>query len=152
MTVFSGKGVYGAVAIGKISLFKKQETAIRRIRIQDTEKEKSRVAAAKEAALKQLSEIYNKALKEVGETNAQIFDIHMMMLDDEDYNESIENIIDTQGVNAEYAVSVTSDNFAAMFSSMDDTYMKARAADVKDISNRIIANLNGAATDNEISS
>lgn len=152
MTKFSGKGVYGAIAVGKISLFKKQEAAIRRIRIQDTEKEKSRVAAAKDAASKQLSEIYNKALKEVGETNAQIFEIHMMMLDDEDYNESIENIIETQGVNAEYAVSVTSDNFAAMFSSMDDTYMNARAADVKDISNRIIANLTGTNLEDKNSS
>ena len=143
MERFTGKGVYGAVAIGRISIFKKPDAPVTRVRIDDTKAEKERVAAAKSAAARQLSEIHEKALKEVGEAHAQIFEIHLMMLDDEDYNESIENIIDTQSVNAEYAVAVTSDNFAQMFSSMDDAYMQARAADVRDISNRIIANLTG---------
>ncbi len=143
MEKFTGKGVYGAVAIGRISVFKKTDAPVTRVRIDDTKAEKERVAAAKSAAARQLSEIHEKALKEVGEAHAQIFEIHLMMLDDEDYNESIENIIDTQSVNAEYAVAVTSDNFAQMFSSMDDAYMQARAADVRDISNRIIANLTG---------
>ena len=143
MKIYTGKGVYSAIAFGKISLFRKQETVIRQVRIIDTEAEKARVETAKAAATEQLQVIYEKALKEVGETNAQIFEIHMMMLEDEDYNESIQNIIDTQKVNAEYAVAITADNFAEMFSSMEDTYMQARAADVKDISNRIIANLTG---------
>ena len=147
MMKFTGKGVYSAVAIGKISIFKKQETTIKRVRTEDSEAEKKRVAEAKEAASNQLQAIYEKALKEVGETNAQIFEIHMMMLEDDDYNESIENIIESQKVNAEYAVAVTADNFAEMFSSMDDPYMQARAADVKDISNRIIANLTGTVSD-----
>ena len=143
MKQFTGKGVYGAVAMGKISLFKKQDTVIQRTSVTDTEAEKARVEAAKAAASEQLQAIYEKALKEVGETNAQIFEIHMMMLEDDDYNESIQNIIDTQKVNAEYAVSITADNFAEMFSAMDDAYMQARAADVRDISDRIIANLTG---------
>ena len=143
MKQFTGKGVYGAVAMGKISLFKKQDTVIQRTSVTDAEAEKARVEAAKAAASEQLQAIYEKALKEVGETNAQIFEIHMMMLEDDDYNESIQNIIDTQKVNAEYAVSITADNFAEMFSAMDDAYMQARAADVRDISDRIIANLTG---------
>ena len=151
MTKFTGKGVYGAVAMGKISVFKKQDTAIKRVHTEDSEGEKKRVAEAKQAATEQLQRIYDKALKEVGETNAQIFEIHMMMLEDDDYNESIENIIDSQKVNAEYAVAVTADNFAEMFSSMDDPYMQARAADVKDISNRIIANLTGNVSDGSAS-
>lgn len=141
MNRFEGKGVYGAVAIGKISVFKRQEVSVKRNHITDAESEKARLAAAKELAVGQLQEIYDKALKEVGETNAQIFEIHMMMIEDEDYNESINNIIETQMVNAEYAVAVTSDNFSSMFSSMEDAYMKERAADVRDISNRIIRNL-----------
>lgn len=143
MKKFTGKGVYGAVAMGKISVFQKQDTLIQRTSVKDTEAEKARVEAAKAAAAEQLQAIYEKALKEVGETNAQIFEIHMMMLEDDDYNESIQNIIDTQKVNAEYAVSITADNFAEMFSAMDDAYMQARAADMRDISDRIIANLTG---------
>lgn len=143
MKKFTGKGVYGAIAMGKISVFQKQDTLIQRTSVKDTEAEKARVEAAKTAAAEQLQAIYEKALKEVGETNAQIFEIHMMMLEDDDYNESIQNIIDTQKVNAEYAVSITADNFAEMFSAMDDAYMQARAADVRDISDRIIANLTG---------
>lgn len=152
MREYTGKGVYGAIAVGKISIFKKQDTVIQRTSVANTEAEKARVEAAKTAASEQLQAIYEKALKEVGETNAQIFEIHMMMLEDEDYNESIQNIIDTQKVNAEYAVSVTADNFAEMFSAMDDAYMQARAADVRDISDRIIANLTGTAAAQNTSS
>lgn len=139
MTIFNGKGVYGAIALGKISVFKRREAEVRRVHIDAPEAEKARLTAAKEKALAQLQEIYDKALREVGEANAQIFEIHMMMIEDDDYNESIESIIDTQSVNAEYAVAVTADNFAEMFASMEDAYMQARSADVKDISNRIIA-------------
>ena len=112
MIKFTGKGVYSAVAIGKISLFKREEVKVKRIHVTNTEYEKGRVQNAKEVSLRQLVEIYEKALKEVGETNAQIFEIHMMMLEDDDYNESIENIIESQKVNAEYAVAVTADNFS----------------------------------------
>lgn len=143
MKKYQGKGVYGAVAIGNIALFKKSEASVKRIRVDDTDSEKSRFEQAKALAIGQLQEIYDKALKEVGETNAAIFEIHQMMLDDEDYNDSINNIIDSQSVNAEYAVAVTADNFAEMFSSMDDAYMNARAADVRDISNRLIDILSG---------
>ena len=145
MKKFTGKGVYGAIAMGKISVFQKQDTLIQRTSVKDTEAEKARVEAAKAAAAEQLQAIYEKALKEVGETNAQIFEIHMMMLEDDDYNESIQNIIDTQKVNAEYAVSITADNFAEMFSAMDDAYMQARAADVRDISERLVSVLSGNA-------
>ncbi len=143
MKIYQGKGVYGAVAIGKISLFKKPEAAVKRVRIENTDGEKSRFEQAKAAALDQLQEIYDKALREVGEANAAIFEIHRMMLEDDDYNESVNSIIESQSVNAEYAVAVTADNFAEMFSAMDDAYMQARAADVRDISNRVINNLTG---------
>ncbi|MCI5669279.1 MAG: phosphoenolpyruvate--protein phosphotransferase [Oscillospiraceae bacterium] len=143
MTRYVGKGVYGAVAIGRISMFRKNDAAVQRVRVEDTKEEISRFEAAKSAASQQLCEIYEKALKEVGETNAAIFEIHQMMLEDEDYNESVCNIIENQQVNAEYAVAVTADNFSEMFSAMDDAYMQARAADVRDISNRVIANLSG---------
>lgn len=145
MKKYSGKGVYGAIAIGKISVLKKNDAAVTRVHVEDAAAEKARVEKAKQAAAEQLQAIHDKALKEVGEANAQIFEIHIMMLEDEDYNESIANIIDTQQVNAEYAVAVTSDNFAEMFAAMDDAYMQARSADVRDISNRIIANLTGTA-------
>ena len=145
MKKYSGKGVYGAIAIGKISVLKKNDAAVTRVHVEDAAAEKARVEKATQAAAEQLQAIHDKALKEVGEANAQIFEIHIMMLEDEDYNESIANIIDTQQVNAEYAVAVTSDNFAEMFAAMDDAYMQARSADVRDISNRIIANLTGTA-------
>jgi len=148
MKKFQGKGVYGAIAIGVVSVFKRQEASVRRTHISDAAAELERVENAKTKALEQLSSIHEKALKEVGETHAQIFEIHMMMIEDDDYNDSIRNIIETQMVNAEYAVAVTSDNFSEMFASMDDAYMQARAADVKDISNRIIACL-GDGGDNE---
>lgn len=143
MKKYMGKGVYSAIAIGRISVFKKKDLAVKRMRCEDTETEKKRVENAKNLAKEQIGTLYEKALKEVGEANAQIFEIHMMMLDDEDYNESIDNIIDTQKVNAEYAVAVTADNFFEMFLAMDDAYMQARSADIKDISNRIIANITG---------
>lgn len=147
MKKYVGKGVYSAVAIGKISVFRRKDVLVSRRHIEDVEAEIKRVEEAEQASAEQLQAVYEKALKEVGETNAQIFEIHIMMLEDEDYNDSIRNIITTQKVNAEYAVSVTADNFSEMFASMDDAYMQARAADVKDISNRVIANLSGNVQD-----
>lgn len=151
MERFQGKGVYSAVAIGRISLFQKADTAVKRVHVTETGAEKARFEQAKALAVRQLDEIYSKALREVGEANAAIFEIHQMMLDDDDYNDSINNIIESQGVNAEYAVAVTADNFAEMFSAMDDAYMKARAADVRDISNRLISNLSGNASAESVS-
>ncbi|MDY3790987.1 MAG: phosphoenolpyruvate--protein phosphotransferase [Oscillospiraceae bacterium] len=144
MTKYRGKGVYGAIAIGRISVFKRQDVQVKRIKIENADDELARLEAAKEKASAQLREIYEKALKEVGEANAQIFEIHMMMLEDDDYNDAITEMIRGQQVNAEYAVAATSDNFAEMFASMDDSYMQARAADVQDISNRLIACLSGS--------
>lgn len=134
MQVYSGKSVFGGIAIGKISVYRKNEQQLKRVRTEDTKGELARYEAAKAAAIEQLQELYQKALKEVGEANAAIFEIHQMMLDDVDYNESVENIIETQKINAEYAVAVTGDNFAQMFRAMDDDYMRERAADVKDVS------------------
>ena len=139
MTTLTGKGVYGAIALGRISVFKRKDASVKRTHIDNIEAEKARLEAAKAKAAEQLQNIYSKALKEIGEANAQIFEIHMMMIEDEDYNDSISSIIETQSVNAEYAVAVTADNFEKMFASMDDAYMQARSADVKDISNRIIS-------------
>ena len=143
MQVYSGKSVFGGIAIGKISVYRKNEQQLKRVRTEDTKGELARYEAAKAAAVEQLQELYQKALKEVGEANAAIFEIHQMMLDDGDYNESVENIIETQKVNAEYAVAVTGDNFAQMFRAMDDDYMRERAADVKDVSERVLSILNG---------
>lgn len=143
MQVYSGKSVFGGIAIGKISVYRKNEQQVKRVRTEDTKGELARYEAAKAAAIEQLQELYQKALKEVGEANAAIFEIHQMMLDDGDYNESVENIIETQKINAEYAVAVTGDNFAQMFRAMDDDYMRERAADVKDISERVLSILNG---------
>lgn len=143
MQVYSGKSVFHGIAIGKISVYRKNEQQVKRVRTEDTKGELARYEAAKAAAIEQLQELYQKALKEVGEANAAIFEIHQMMLDDGDYNESVENIIETQKVNAEYAVAVTGDNFAQMFRAMDDDYMRERAADVKDISERVLSILNG---------
>ncbi len=149
MTVFNGKGVYGAIALGKISVFKRREAKVKRVHVEDTQAELKRLEEAKQRSVEQLQQIYDKALREVGEANAQIFEIHIMMIDDDDYNDSIQSIIETQSVNAEYAVAVTADNFAEMFASMEDAYMQARSADVKDISNRIIGNLSDAGADEE---
>lgn len=146
MQVYSGKSVFGGIAIGKISVYRKNEQQVKRVRTEDTKGELARYEAAKAAVVEQLQELYQKALKEVGEANAAIFEIHQMMLDDGDYNESVENIIETQKVNAEYAVAVTGDNFAQMFRAMDDDYMRERAADVRDISERLLTVLNGEET------
>ena len=142
MKVFRGKSVFGGIAIGKISVYKKGEQQVKRVKIEDADAEVLRYQRAKERAIEQLGELYEKALREVGEANAAVFEVHQMMLEDDDYNESVENIVRTQMVNAEYAVAATGDNFAQMFASMDDDYMKERAADVKDISERILTILN----------
>ena len=145
MQVFNGKSVFGGIAIGKIYVYQKGEQQVRRTRITDIPKEKERYRAASGTAMEQLKELYHKALNEVGEENAAGFEVHQMMLEDDDFVESVENIIETQEVNAEYAVAVTGDNFSQMFASMDDDYMRGRAADVKDISERLITVLNGGA-------
>jgi len=149
MTKYKGKGVYGAVAVGKISVFKRQDVQVKREKVENTDNELKRLEDAKAAAITQLGEIYEKALKEVGEANAAIFDIHMMMVEDEDYNDAIVEMITSQNVNAEYAVAITGDNFAEMFAAMDDAYMQARSADVRDISNRIINCLMSSVTNEE---
>jgi len=146
MEVYQGKSVFGGIAIGRISVHKKDEQQVKRVRIEDSEQEILRYRQAKQTAMEQLQGLYQKALKEVGEANAAIFEIHQMMLEDDDYNESVENIIRMQQVNAEYAVASTGDNFAQMFSAMDDDYMRARSADVKDISERVLSVLGGRAT------
>ena len=146
MEVYQGKSVFGGIAIGRISVHKKDEQQVKRVRIEDSEQEILRYRQAKPTAMEQLQGLYQKALKEVGEANAAIFEIHQMMLEDDDYNESVENIIRMQQVNAEYAVASTGDNFAQMFSAMDDDYMRARSADVKDISERVLSVLGGRAT------
>lgn len=145
MKVYEGKSVYGGIAIGRIKLFLKGEQQVKRYRVQDTAAEIARYEEAKQKSIEQLAGLYDKALKEVGEANAAIFEVHQMMLEDDDYNDSVKNIITSQGVNAEYAVAATGDNFSKMFASMDDDYMKERAADVKDISERIINVLGGRA-------
>ena len=141
--VLEGKSVFGGIAIGPISLYHRQDHVVKRTKVEDTAAEISRFEAAREKAKEQLQALYEKALKEVGETNAMIFEVHQMMLDDLDYVESVTNMISSQKINAEYAVATTGDNFANMFAAMDDEYMKARAADVKDISNRLIRVLSG---------
>ncbi|MCM1100226.1 MAG: phosphoenolpyruvate--protein phosphotransferase [Clostridium sp.] len=145
MTGYSGKSVFGGIAIGKIHVYQKNECQVKRTTVSDPDAEMERFARAKTEAVSELQALYEKALKEVGEVNAAIFEIHRMMLDDDDYNESVESIIRTQHVNAEYAVASTGDNFAKMFAEMDDEYMRGRAADVKDISERVIAALCGGA-------
>ena len=143
MKVYHGKSVFGGIAIGKTAVYQKSEQQVKRVKTEDSDGEWARYQAAREASIEQLGELYDKACREVGETNAAIFEIHQMMLEDDDYNESVENIIRTQQVNAEYAVA-TGDNFSQMFAAMDDDYMRGRAADVKDISERVLNNLSGA--------
>lgn len=143
MEVFKGKSVCGGVAIGKIAIYQKGEQKVKRIKVENPETEVVRYNDAKEVATAQLIQLYDKALKEVGQANAAIFEVHQMMLEDDDYNDSVLNAIRSQGVNAEYAVATTGDNFAEMFSAMDDEYMRERAADVRDISERLIAVLSG---------
>ena len=146
MEVYQGKSVFGGIAIGRISVHKKDEQQVKRVKIEDPEQEILRYRQAKQTAMEQLQGLYQKALKEVGEANAAIFEIHQMMLEDDDYNESVENIIRMQQVNAEYAVASTGDNFAQMFSAMDDDYMRARSSDVKDISERVLSVLGDRST------
>ena len=145
MQIYKGKSVFGGIAIGKISVYKKDEQLVKRVKIEDADAEMERYTDARNIAAAQLQKLYDKALKEVGEANAAIFEVHQMMLEDEDYNESVENIIHSQMVNAEYAVASTADNFAQMFEAMDDDYMRGRAADVRDISERVITVLAGGA-------
>ena len=138
MQQINGKIAFGGIAIGKIKEVFKENNVVRRVKIDDTQAEISRFRAAKNQATEELKALYDKAVKEVGEANAAIFEVHQMMLEDEDYLDSIRNIIVAQSVNAEFAVATTGDNFARMFADMDDDYMKERAADVKDISERVI--------------
>lgn len=146
MITISGKSVFGGVSIGKILFYQRKDKVIKREHVDDIEAEWKRFQDAKDTAVGQLKGLYEKAMEDVGEANAMIFEIHQMMLEDLDYLESIENIIRTQEVNAEYAVATTADNFAAMFSAMDDAYMQGRAADVKDVSERVLNILSGADT------
>lgn len=143
MNIYQGKSVFNGIAIGKICVYQKGEQQVKRCKVEDTEAQVKRFREAREQAVEQLGKLHEKALKEVGEANAAIFEVHQMMLEDDDYLESIENIIRLQEVNAEYAVAATSDNFSEMFSAMDDEYMRERAADVKDISERILTVLKG---------
>ena len=145
MKQYVGKSVFGGVAIGKIKVFSKEQMQVRRERVSDAEREIERYEAARETAMEQLGRLYEKALREVGEANAAIFEVHQMMLSDDDFNESVENMIRGNLVNAEYAVASTGDNFAKMFAAMDDEYMRERAADVKDISERVLRVLTGGA-------
>ena len=147
MITLTGKSVFGGVAIGRIAFYKRNEITIKRIHVDDIEGEVKRFETAKEKAVAQLQELYDKAMEDVGESNAMIFEIHQMMLEDLDYVESIVNIITTQEVNAEYAIGTTADNFAAMFQAMDDAYMQGRAADVKDVSERLLQVLSDNGTD-----
>ena len=144
MKKYEGKTVYKGITMGPLFVMKKMDAQVKRVKIEDAETEIARVQAAIDASQEQLQKLYEKALKEVGEANAAIFEVHQMMLEDEDYLDAIHNTIRAESVNGEYAVAVTCDNFSEMFASMDDEYMKARAADVKDISNRLIRNLSGA--------
>ena len=146
MQIYNGKSVFGGIAIGKISVYQKKEQQVKRVKIDDPEQEMARYEKAKAEGIKQLQRLYDKALREVGEANAAIFEVHQMMMEDDGYNESVENIIRSQGVNAEYAVATTGDNYAQMFSAMDDDYMRERAADVRDISERLLNILNGVET------
>lgn len=148
MIILHGKSVYNDICIGKISFFKRNESIIKRIKVQDSDTEIERFHNAKKLAVEQLSQLHNKMIKSVGEADAAIFEIHQMMLEDLDYCDSIENIIKSQKVNAEYAIGVTADNFSDMFLAMDDEYMRGRAADVRDVSERLINVLNGV--DNNI--
>ena len=143
MLKLSGKSVYKGIVLGPVVVLKKNDQQVTRVKIANAEEELSRLEAAGEKSKEQLQKLYEKALVEVGEASAAIFEVHQMMLEDDDYLDAIHNMITTEMINAEYAVAVTGDNFSEMFANMDDDYMKARAADVKDISNRLIKNLMG---------
>ena len=151
MQYFQGKSVYKGIVMGPVAVLKKNDYQVKRARIEDSEAEVKRVKEAVEVSKKQLGRLYDKAVREVGEASAAIFEVHQMMLEDEDYLESMENMIRIELVNAEYAAAATGDNFAEMFAAMDDEYMKARSADVKDISERLVRNLSGEG-DNDLSS
>ena len=151
MQYFQGKSVYKGIVMGSVAVLKKNDYQVKRARIEDPEAEVKRVEEAVEVSKKQLGRLYDKAVREVGEASAAIFEVHQMMLEDEDYLESMENMIRIELVNAEYAAAATGDNFAEMFAAMDDEYMKARSADVKDISERLVRNLSGEG-DNDLSS
>ena len=151
MQYFQGKSVYKGIVMGPVAVLKKNDYQVKRTRIEDPEAEVKRVEEAVEVSKKQLGKLYDKAVREVGEASAAIFEVHQMMLEDEDYLESMQNMIRTELVNAEYAAAATGDNFAEMFAAMDDEYMKARSADVKDISERLVRNLSGEG-DNDLSS
>ena len=143
MEKYIGKSVYKGITIGPVHVLKKRDHLVKRIHVDHVEKELERLEKAKEQAIGQLGELYEKAMQEVGEVNAAIFEVHQMMLEDDDYQDAIHNLIQNEEVNAEYAVAVTGDNFAEMFANMDDEYMQARSADVRDISNRLVRNLAG---------
>ena len=147
MQIYQGKSVFSGIAIGKIRVYKKNERQVKRVKVENPDAEMAQFEEAKAKGIAQLGVLYEKACKEVGEANAAIFEVHQMMMEDDGYNESVENIIKTQQVNAEYAVAATGDNFSQMFAAMDDDYMRGRAADVKDISERLISILNGDDTD-----
>ena len=138
MITITGKSVFGGVSIGKLSFYKRNQKVIKREHVENVESECVRFQEAKAEGIRQLKELYEKSIADVGEANAMIFEIHQMMLEDLDYIESIENIIRSQEVNAEFAVATTADNFAQMFAAMDDAYMRGRAADVKDLSERVL--------------
>lgn len=148
MEKFTGKSIFNGIAIGKILFYSKDGVQIFRHKIEDTDAEIARYNKAKEKAIEELNVIYEKAVKEVGEMNAAVFEVHAMMLEDDDYNDSVKNIITSQGVNAEYAVATTSDNFSKMFAEMDDEYFQARAIDIKDISERVLNILAGRSSEN----
>ena len=148
--IYKGKPIFKGIAIGKIFYYQKGKQQVKREKIQDVAAEIARYEAANEKASEQLQALYEKAVKEVGEANAAVFEVHMMMLEDDDYVSSITNMIETQNVNAEFAVATTGDNFAEMFSQMDDEYFKARAADVKDITERLISVLSEQESAGEI--
>ncbi|MBQ9391018.1 MAG: phosphoenolpyruvate--protein phosphotransferase [Lachnospiraceae bacterium] len=146
MIVLEGKAVFEGIAIGKLFVYKKKEQTVKREKVQDVAAEIKRYEAAKDLAIEQLQALHEKAVKEVGEAGAEIFEAHQFMVDDGDYIDSVKNIIETENVNAEYAVAQTGDIFHNMFSEMDDEYFKGRATDVKDITERIINCLNGGSS------
>ncbi len=150
MEQYNGKSIFKGTAIGRVLFYSKNQQLVKRTKVEDAEAEIARYEAAKATAIEQLGALHDKALAEVGEANAMIFEVHAMMLEDDDYNDSVYNIIRNDGVNAEFAVATTGDNFSVMFAEMDDEYFKARAADVKDISERVIGVLMGRTTDGDL--
>ena len=146
----TGKKIFSGIAIGKIRFYSKKENQVSRVKIEDPDAEIARYEAAKQEAEKQLEQLYEKALVEVGEANAEIFHVHRMMLEDDDFNESVSNIISVQKVNAEYALASTGDNFAEMFANMEDEYFKARSADIRDITERVLSILCGNTQSSDI--